>query len=180
MKRFWPVPQCLSRQIPQHGQRGCFWEDRGDRRHAGVDLYTHPHGEVIAIESGQVVEVAEFTSPARLPYWNTTYSILVQNSQGAILRYAELHDVLATPGQTITAGQVIGQVGMVLNPARVQTDSPIYIQELVRAGLPSMLHFEMYNTLPGSMNEYLGGNFFTSTQPGFLLDPTSFLQSIQE
>ena len=30
----------ISSRIPQKGEAGSFWEDRGDRYHCGVDLYT--------------------------------------------------------------------------------------------------------------------------------------------
>ncbi len=52
------------------------------------------------------------------------------------------------PGEPVEAGQVIGQVGMVLNDRAIRADAPLYIQKLKEAGLGSMLHLEVYRVMP--------------------------------
>jgi murein DD-endopeptidase MepM/ murein hydrolase activator NlpD len=178
MKKYWPVPQCSDKNIPINGQQGAFWENRGDRHHAGVDLYAKSDSEVISIENGTVIQVKEFTSPEKIGYWNVTFSILIQNSQGVILRYAELRDAVVKEGDLVSAGQLIGHVGMVLNPLKIDSSSPLYIQKLKQANLPSMLHFEMHQKPPEDGSNYLGGNFFTDEKPEGLLDPTIYLKTL--
>lgn len=174
----WPLPISINTTIPQPGTRGGFWEFRGDRHHAGIDLYAAPDCDVFAIENGVVVEVTQFTSPDILHYWNVTYSILLRSESGLLFRYAELGEALVTPGENVKSGQLIGHVGLVLNPDEIGPQDPGYIQELKSAGLPSMLHFEMHQSQP-DLTEYLGGNYFSQLPPAQLMDPTPFLQSIR-
>ncbi len=177
MSKFWPVPDSASRSIPQAGERGAFWENRGDRRHAGVDLYAPAGCPVLAIEAGEVLQVEEFTSPHKISYWNITYSVLIRTRSGALQRYAEMEQALVQPGESVSAGQIIGRVGLVLNLDLINETSPAYIQRLKQAGAPSMLHFEMHTDLPDTA-DYLGGNYFTQSQPSQLLDPTPYLQDL--
>ena len=88
--KYWPVPNSYSKTIPTNGLPGSFWEDRGNRFHCGVDIYAPKDSEVLSIEEGVILDVDIFTSPKIIPYWNTTYSILIHNKSGFICRYAEL------------------------------------------------------------------------------------------
>jgi murein DD-endopeptidase MepM/ murein hydrolase activator NlpD len=175
---YWPVPKSIYSVLPKDGQPGSFWEDREDRHHAGIDLYAPPSSNVVAVESGTVVSVEEFTSPRILPYWNTTYSIMVKNPRGLFIRYAELEHVFVNNQDQVHAGQIIGEVGSVLIKDKIDHTSPHYIQKLKDADLPSMLHFEVYSTWPISGPRYLGGNFFTDEIPSGLIDPTTFLEPV--
>ena len=144
-------------------------------------MYADALGDVVAIEEGKVVEVQEFTSPEKIYYWNVTYSILIQKSDGIILRYAELDDTLVKEGDEVKPGQLIGHVGLVLNLDKIDERAPKYIQKLKETGSPAMLHFEMHKGLPDTTSaRYLGGNYFTNEKPGTLLNPTEYLQSILE
>jgi len=176
--KHWPVPQSNTKNIPEPGQPGSFWEDRGDRHHAGVDMYAPAFSDVVAIEDGIVLEVSEFTSPKKIHYWNVTYSILIKTDNGIIHRYAELHDTQIKTGDQIKAGDLIGHVGVVLNLEKIDKNSPPYIQKLKSKGVPSMLHFEMLKEIPESTDKYLGGNFFRNEIPESLMDPTNYLNSI--
>lgn len=176
-QKHWPVPNSQNYQLPLPGQAGSFWEDRGDRRHAGVDIYAPAGSEVVATEDGVVLDVSIFTSPERLPYWNTTYCVLLQNAEGMVFRYAEMGDVTVKQGDRVAAGQMLGHVGTVLDLNKIDHRSPAYIQRLKHSGSPSMLHFEIYRTPPNTQKEYLGGNFFSTDKPGDLIDPLPYLQS---
>jgi murein DD-endopeptidase MepM/ murein hydrolase activator NlpD len=175
----WPVPQSVGRFLPMPGSQGSFWEDRGDRHHAGIDLYAPAGSDVVATEAGTIIEVQEFTSPKLLAYWNITYSVLIKTNMGKILRFAEMEDAIVKPGEKVIAGQCIGHVGMVLNPEKIDSSSPVYIQRLKKEKRPSMLHFELHNQKP-STESYLGGNYFITEKPIGLLDPTPYLQSLLE
>jgi len=173
--KYWPIPNSHPRSLPTPGERGSFWEDRGDRRHAGIDLYAPPGTPVVAVEDGLVVEVQVFTSPEVRSYWNVTCSILIQNGTGQVCRYAELGEACVQTGQSVTAGQVIGTVGLVLNYDCINDAAPAYIRRLKHASSGSMLHFELHSRQPETGSTYLGGNYFLDRPPEGLLDPSPYL-----
>jgi murein DD-endopeptidase MepM/ murein hydrolase activator NlpD len=174
----WPAPNSFSKTIPKAGAPGSFWEDRGDRRHCGVDIYTPAESPAVAIEDGSVIEIGAFTSQDKVPYWNNTKHVLVENNTGLICKYAELGNVVVAAGEFVEAGQLIGRVGIVLDTAKITPDSPPYIQKLKKSENSSMLHFELYSSPPGETNDYLGGNWFGGSKPKNLLDPGGYLRSI--
>ncbi len=61
--RCWPVPGSARAEVSASGTPGHFWEDRGDRRHCGMDIHAPAGSDVVAVEAGEVVTVAPFTSP---------------------------------------------------------------------------------------------------------------------
>jgi hypothetical protein len=67
-----------------------------------------------------------------------------------------------------------------LNPEKIDETSPKYIQNLIKAGFPSMLHFELHNSPPPPLKQkiYMGGNYFIDEKPANLEDPTPFLSNI--
>jgi murein DD-endopeptidase MepM/ murein hydrolase activator NlpD len=158
------------------GTEGAFWEDRGDRHHCGVDIYAPEGSNVLAMDDGRVLEVGVFTAPQKVPYWHVTHYVFIDHGDALIARYAELRDVTVESGQTVKAGQVVGHVGSVINVEKIKASSPGYIQRLKRNGRASMLHLELYRTLPGTLKAYLGGNTFGGVKPGGLLDPTDVLK----
>jgi Peptidase family M23 len=175
--RHWPLPG-IERGLPPEGSPGSFWEDRGDRRHAGVDLYAPAGSPVVAIEDGTVISTGVFTSAGPVPYWNQTYQVIIAHTSGIFCRYAELGDIFTGPGVPVSGGEVIGHVGTVLDPARIGAGSPPYIRSLKEQGRGSMLHLEVYDAVPGPSQDYLGGNWFTRERPARLLDPAILLGDI--
>jgi len=165
-------------KIPQKGEAGSFWEDRGDRYHCGIDLYAPENTEVLSIEEGVVVETGLMTSPEILPYWNPTYYITIKNSQGLFYKYGELAGFIVRKGDNIESGQLIGYVGTVLNSEKIDKACPLYIRNLKDKN-PSMLHFELWKSQPISTHrDYLGGNWFAEEKPENLMDPTRLLESL--
>lgn len=131
----------------------------------------------MAIEDGIVTGIGTFTSQERVPYWNNTKHVFVENKTGTICKYAELGNVAVETGEPIKAGQLIGQVGIVLDMTRITSESPAYIQKLKKSENHSMLHFELYSSPPDDVKEYLGGNWFGDSRPENLLDPADYLRS---
>ncbi len=166
----WPVANSLDHKAPRSGP-GSFWEDRGDRFHCGVDIYAPLGSEVVAIEQGLVVQTQLFTSPEMTPYWNDTYAVSIQHESGLVVRYAEMHDLSVHVGERINAGDVIGHVGKVLQPARITKEAPLYIQKLMERDHSTMLHIELFNRCPFEIPKYRGGNTFQPLRPNCLLDP---------
>jgi len=167
-------------KIPQKGDAGSFWEDRGDRYHCGIDLYAPENTEVLSIEEGIVSETGHMTSPEILPYWNPTYYVIIENTSGRFCKYGELAECTVQKGEQVCPGQLIGYVGMVLNCAKIDESSPSYIRKLKDKN-PSMLHFELWKDKPvTSHGDYLGGNWFSEEKPENLIDPAEYLASIRD
>jgi murein DD-endopeptidase MepM/ murein hydrolase activator NlpD len=178
--KFWPVPESYPDELTGNRSSGVFWENRGDRRHCGIDIYAPEGSKVIAIEGGEVIDVGIFTSNGKVSYWNETYYILIKHSTGTVGKYAELRDVLVNIGNKIQAGELIGLVGSVLNPEMVSAESPDYIKALVKNNRNIMLHFELYRCLPGEPFLYSGGNVFTDEMPEHVMDPTDYLKALRQ
>jgi len=77
--KYWPVPNSYSKKAPIKGDPGSFWEDRGDRRHCGIDIYAPAGSEVISIDDGTVIGMDSFTSKDKISYWNETNYVLIKN-----------------------------------------------------------------------------------------------------
>lgn len=170
----WPA-ESYSRKLPLAGSRGSFGEDRGDRLHCGIDIPAPQDSPVYSTEEAEVVERGVFTSPSEIPYWNTTYYILVETEGELFLKYAELESVEVEKGQKVKEGSPMGRVGTVLNPLKIGSNSPPYIQELKRAGDLSMLHFEVLSS-PLDSRRYLGGNWMGDSLPKPLFNPCNYLE----
>jgi murein DD-endopeptidase MepM/ murein hydrolase activator NlpD len=179
LMKFWPVPDSYTKNLPREGEAGCFWENRGDRNHCGVDIYAPCKSPVLAVDAGKVVEVGIFTSPEFVPYWNETYYVLISHEDGLVAKYAELEEALVREGDVAGAGTVIGFVGSVLNPEKITENSPPYVQLLKGNGHSSMLHFELYRGLPLLPAKYLGGNSFKPLKPMNLLDPRAYFKGLE-
>lgn len=165
-------------QIPQKGEAGSFWENRGDRYHCGIDLYAPENTEVVSIEGGIVAETGLMTSPEILSYWNQTYYVIIEQRKGLFYKYGELAGFTVRKGDEIEPGSLIGHVGMVLNSEKIDDFCPLYIQKLKNKN-PSMLHFEVWKNKPiVAHKSYLGGNWFAEEMPENLIDPTGYLERL--
>jgi len=162
--------------LPPEGTPGSFWEDRGDRHHAGLDLYAPVGARVVSIEDGKVLSTGIFTSPDLVPYWNVTYHVVIAHDSGIFCRYAELGDLAVGAGARVGGGKVIGHIGEVLNLSLIAAESPAYIRDLKEQGRGSMLHLEVFTSAPGPDPNYLGGNWFSSRKPAHLADPALVLR----
>ncbi len=170
--KYWPVPNSHSKKIPIKGTPGSFWEDRGDRRHCGIDIYAPAGSEVMSIDDGTVIDIGSFTTTNKIPYWNKTKYVLIKCLDFCIYKYAELQKITVKLNEFVKGGQLIGYVGTVLNFDKITNNSPQYIQEIKKKSIASMLHLEVYNSKPKVTKEYLGGNFFGNKKPENLLNPS--------
>ncbi|ODS38406.1 MAG: hypothetical protein A7316_08010 [Candidatus Altiarchaeales archaeon WOR_SM1_86-2] len=178
--RYWPVPNSYSKTVPVKGSPGSFWEDRGDRYHCGVDIYAPEGSDVCSVEDCKDIGIGVCTSSKDVRYWNTTHYILVKNKTGFVCKYAELGDVKVRAGEFVNASQLIASVGRVLNPDKINEESPEYVQKLKAIGNLSMLHFELYKKSSIIDERYdLGGSWFSNAKPKNLLDPGDYLNSIK-
>lgn len=175
--KYWPVPNSYSKNIPKNGQPGSFWEKRDDRYHCGIDIYAPAGSEVISVDDGFVIETGIFTDSKNISYWNKTKYITIKNQDELVCKFAELEDVLVKEKEFVTAGQLIGHVGIVLNNEKITEESPKYIQAIKKNNNFSMLHFELYNFIPVKNKNYFGGNCFVNKKPKHLLNPNNYLRN---
>ena len=133
------------------------YRERGNRKHAGVDLYTPLCTPIFAVADGTVI--------ADQYYFLAGTEAIEIDHEYFIIRYAEVDSsaTLVSMGQTVKAGQQIGWVG-----------------DLVRSGYSqNMLHLEKYSgTLEGSLSGYQYNNDF-NRRPD-LLDPTPSIDILIE
>lgn len=179
-KGVWPIPGDLQRAVPQRGTPGSFMEDRSDRRHCGVDLYAPTGLEVVSIDDSVVVEAGRFSGPDIVSYWKETFYVIVEEDGGRFVKYAELEAVEVRVGERVRSGQRLGRVGSVLDPGKIDDDSPAYIRRLKEVGAVSMLHLELYSSRPEPSDLYRGGNWFGAGKPHGLIDPTRRLAAISK
>ncbi|MDD1677137.1 MAG: M23 family metallopeptidase [Methanomicrobiales archaeon] len=178
MKRTWPLSDIPKPALPKKGEPGSFWEDRGDRRHCGVDLHAPEGSRAVACEDAVVIRVGTFTSPTVTSYWNTTLFVDLRLGDGLICRYAELGEVSVTIWEHVRRGHLVGGVGTVLIASEITEQSPGYVRTLKEHDTLSMLHFELWRSVPTADARYRGGNWFANDAPADLLDPTWYLQGI--
>jgi murein DD-endopeptidase MepM/ murein hydrolase activator NlpD len=149
-------------EIPKSPHPGSFGYVRKNHIHEGVDLYANDGDNVYAIEDGTVTAIIPFTGEiADSPWWNNTYSILI-NHKTCALNYGELipsKDLKV--GDTVNAGDIIGQIRTVLKKDK---------------GRPmSMLHIEMYKL---GTQEPIKEWSLNTEKPEQLIDPTDLLIEI--
>lgn len=146
-------------EIPLDSHPGSFAFKRKNHIHEGVDLYCENGDEVLAIESGVIVNINHFTGEyIKSPWWNNTKCIMIEGDSG-VFNYGELIplDNLKV-GDQIIEGQLLGHVTTVLKEDK---------------GRPmNMLHLELYKH---GTREHLLSWDLDMEKPANLLDPTSIL-----
>lgn len=141
-----------------------------------MDLYAPAGTEVVSIEDGKVLSTGIFTSQDLVPYWNRTCQVTIAHVSGIFCRYAELRDLTVEAGAKVSGGVILGHVGEVLNLSLIGAGSPAYIRALKEQARMSMLHLEVFTSIPGPDPDYLGGNWFSPKKPAHLIDPARLLR----
>lgn len=125
-----------------------FMADRGDKYHAGVDLYAYHGDAVVAAESGVIVNMYHF--------YHGSYALIVQNDSGTVINYGEVEngswkEFNKKIGSRVTRGEPIARIGTM-------------------SGGGSMLHFETY--AKGTKQNI---RFFGGTPNPKMRNPTQYL-----
>ena len=147
MSPVWPLPDVTRKRWTFGASRA-----KGERRHAGVDLYALRGSVVLAPEAGLVVRSQRFNGP-------NAHALLIQLDSGPVVLLGEVEPnswlkYKAGPGARVQAGQPVADVG--INP-----------------GGDQMLHLEMY--VSGTRKNQ---RWYTGKQPpAALLNPTAYLKS---
>ncbi len=176
--KVWPVPKSYKKSLPEEGEPGSFWEDRGDRFHCGIDILAPEGSEVLAMENGYVIDKGIFTSPEMSSYLLKTYYVIIKTDNKIMIKYAELKEVFVSTGDYVDVGQVIGTVGVALSPDKITYQDPYYLQEMAHKGHVSMLHLELFRAPVTTVQPYSVGNFLGDRRPESLIDPTLYLNGL--
>lgn len=142
-------------EIPIEQHVGAFGVQRRFDIHTGIDVYCPNHSPVVAVETGTIVAIEQFTGArAGTPWWEDTYCVMVEGNSGVVV-YGEI-----TPlshlifGNILVQGDLIGHVTIVLKKDK---------------GRPrSMLHLELH--AHGSRSCPL----WVDEKPIYLQDPTPY------
>lgn len=129
----WPLKN-KAPAIPAEGEVGDFAFRRSFYHHPGIDLYCPINQEVQAIEDGTVIKIECFTGPNAnppSPWWNNTYSILIEGQSG-VIGYCELmYHNNSTPGMFVHAGDVIGHIIPVLKKDKGNGTTMLHLEHYV-------------------------------------------------
>lgn len=150
--------------IPAKNSPAAFAHKRSYYYHPGVDLYCENNKEIIAVENGKIVNIEIFTgseaNPSS-PWWNETYSIMVESKSG-VIGYCELKPMFYVAlGMEVKEGDFLGRIVPVLKKDK--------------GNGTTMLHLELYKS--GTKNHVTWRH--NEKRPKELLDPTDLLKAIR-
>lgn len=173
--KHWPVPDSYEKFLPDPGSLGCFWEERGDKLHCGVDIYAPPFSDVISIESGQVIDKGKYSSPENKPWFNLTYYIVIKSAEKIMFKYTGLGEIFVHIGDYISSGQIIATLIESLNRENINHRTPFHMRELAHLGRTCMLHLELYKAPVTECRPYEFGEFQGKYKPQSLINPNQYL-----
>jgi hypothetical protein len=158
----WPLRNKMP-ALPAKGSVGDFAFRRSFYHHPGVDVYCADLQIVQTIESGTVVHIENFTGPHAdppSPWWNETFSILVEGASG-VIGYCELNPFShIAVGMLLAEGEAIGTIIPVLKKDK--------------GNGRTMLHLEHY--VPGTKHHVTW--LLDAKKPEELLDPRILLEGL--
>lgn len=158
----WPLKN-LAPSIVGINSVGDFAYRRSFYYHPGIDIYCDYGQEVVAIEDGTVVNIETFTGPLATPpspWWNETFSIMVEGSSG-VLGYCELLPVdHLKVGVKVKKGDLLATITPVLKKDK--------------GNGTTMLHFEQYEF---GTREHVTWELDTE-MPKELMNPRELLEKI--
>ena len=144
-------------EIPVGPHLAAFGVERAHHMHEGMDFYGQDGEDVFAVEKGVIVAIEEFTGPqVGSPWWNQTWSVLVEGETGVVVYGEIIPDAHIKVGEMVGMGQLIGQIRQVLTKNK---------------GRPmSMLHLELHHHGTRKSSEWKVGEPIPET----LRDPTPY------
>jgi hypothetical protein len=129
----WPLRN-KTPALPAKGSVGDFAFRRSFYHHPGVDIYCNDNQIVQTIEAGKVVHIENFTGPNAeppSPWWNETFSILVEGASGAI-GYCELNPFSHIQvGMELFEGDAIGTITPVLKKDKGNGTTMLHLEHYI-------------------------------------------------
>lgn len=158
----WPLKN-LQPSIVDINSVGDFGYRRSFYHHPGIDIYCDYGQDVVAIEDGTVVNIEIFTGPNATPtspWWNETFSIMIEGKSG-VIGYCEL-----LPLPHITLGKVVNAGDL------IATITPVLKKD--KGNGTTMLHLEHYKA---GIKEHVTW-ILDAEKPEGLLNPRNILENI--
>lgn len=177
--KFWPLPNSLENTLPKRNTKGSFWEDRGDRFNAGVDIYAPENSPIYAIEEGVVIDIDVFSRNSS-PYLNETKYLIIKSPEKVNYKYCEIDDIVIEIGDKVKPGDLIASVKRLINPDHIDNETPFFIKELIYDNLLSKLHLEMYKAPFTEIRPYELGNFLGDEKPNSIIDPNIYFMGLKK
>jgi hypothetical protein len=129
----WPFPN-RTPSLPKIGSVGDFAFRRSFYHHPGVDVYCGDLQPVQTIEAGTVVHIENFTGPnaePTSPWWNETFSILVEGESG-VIGYCELKPFShISVGMRLYEGELIATITPVLKKDKGNGTTMLHLEHYV-------------------------------------------------
>lgn len=176
--KVWPLPDSFNNSLPKKNSKGAFWEDRGDRFNAGVDIYAPDKSPLYAVENGKVIDIDIFSN-SNNSYLNETKYLIIKSPEKVNYKYCEVDDILVEIGDEIAAGQYIANIKQIINPDCIDNNTPFFVKELVYEDLLSKLHLEMYKSPFTEIRPYELGNYLGEEKPNSIIDPNIYFMGIK-
>jgi hypothetical protein len=157
--------------IPYYTEPGSFGFKRKHEIHNGVDIYCKDGSNVYAVEDGKVVDIKPFTGKQNgTSWWNDTWAICIKGKSGVVC-YGEMEEQFNFKiGEEVKANSVIGKIKAVLPEHKRRAD--------IRNHNNAMLHIQLFKDYEN--DEQLADWYPNQERNKFLLDPTPYLQMIEE
>lgn len=177
--KIWPLPDSYDNFLPRKNSKGSFWEDRGDRFNAGIDIYTPENSTLLAVEDGIVIDIDKFTDSS-VPFLNDTYYLIIKSPEKINYKYCELDNIKVKIGEQVKAGQELALIKSIVNKDGVNESTPYYIKELIYDNYLSKLHLEMYKAPFTEIRPYEYGNFLGDEKPNSIIDPNVYFMGVKK
>lgn len=175
----WPLPDSYENTLPRKNSKGAFWEDRGDRFNAGIDIYTPENSVLHAVEEGVVIDIDKFTS-SEIPYLKDTYYLIIKSPEKINYKYCELDDIRVNIGDHVKAGQELAIIKSIIEKDNVNEQTPYFIKELIYENLLTKLHLEMYKAPFTEIRPYEYGNYLGDEKPNSIIDPNVYFMGVKK
>lgn len=178
--KFWPVPESFNEVLPMKGSPGSFGEEKDNGISCGVDIFCKPNSDVIAIESGIVVDTGLYSRSSIEDYFNDTYYVIIKNGK-INMRYGGLREQYLKPGTNVMGGDPLGFTGEVINLGKISPNDPFYIRELAYKEYCSFLHIEIYKAPIMEIKPYKTGIYLgMAPLPYSIIDPLVYLSGLNK
>lgn len=173
----WPLPNSYEDKLPSDGDRGSYWEDRQIGFNCGIELFCPPNSEVLAIESGIVLDISTFSKIDDGHCLENTMQCVIK-SNSIIYKYCFLTEVNVKLGQKIDGGSKLGLCGVAIIKDKIKDTDPFYLREIAHNNLTSLLHIEIFKSPIMEVRPYKFGNYLGDIRPNSLLNPLLFLSGL--
>lgn len=178
--KYWPLANSNELQIPAKNEPGAFWQDTGEGFNAGIDLFAPSGSDVLAIDSGIIAGIGDFTVIKEGTGFHKTKFVIIRTKEKINYKYCQLKNVLFEVGDSVKGGEKIAETTSMINEDDISHDTSFYVKELSTLDIESRLHLELYKVPFSEIRPYNAGIYLGEEKPKSLLDPKIFMQGLMK